>query len=68
MRYKNYPDRKGNAMYDCQIQILTIVKITTFNASMGKPITEATQHKHKSREIKIASESDQEVPQSHTAD
>ena len=43
-------------MNDCQVLILTIVIITTLNASTGKILTVTTQHKHMSRDIKIVSE------------
>ena len=47
---------------------MTIVIITILNANTGKFFTVTTQHKHRSRDIKMASEYDQEIPQSHTAD
>ena len=40
-------------MNDCQVYILTIVIITTLNASTGKLLKVTTQHKHKSPDIKI---------------
>ena len=43
-------------MNDCQVLILTIVIITTLNASTGKFLTVTTQHKLMSRDIKIVSE------------
>ena len=43
--------RTVNVIYDCQVQILTKVIITTLNASTGIfPLT--VKHKHKSHDIK----------------
>ena len=67
MRYLSDTNREVDAINDCQVYILTIVIITTLNATTGKLLTVTTQHKHKSRDIKN-SEYDQEIPQLQTAD
>ena len=68
MRYLRDTEREVNAINDCQVIILTKVIIATLNASTGKLFIVTTQHKHKSRDIKIVSEKIMKYHNHKTAD